>query len=151
MLSRLRNVPRIKAAGHMASASPCTFFLIQVPLLLPSPMWLAAPCPVKHILQRPLLILFLQTVLRELFRGQPIRELEDRNLVQNLWGLEEGWQVERKRTWVLPLLDCYVMFLFKCVNTCFCSWNSSELSQDICNPDLKFHVCIFLISEFRLV
>lgn len=40
-------------------------FLSQVLPLLPSPMWLAAPCPTTLTLQCPLLVLFVQIVPRE--------------------------------------------------------------------------------------
>lgn len=48
--------------------------------------------------------------------------------------------MEGKMPHVCLLVDCYLMFMFKCVTTCFCPCNSSELSQDICNTGVRFHL-----------
>ena len=103
------------------------------------PTWLGATHLIR-LVYCPLLVLFVQII------GQPICGPEDHNYSPNTCEVLSGdGGMEGKMPHVCLLVDCYLMFMFKCVTTCFCPCNSSESAT----LTLDF-ICIFCHQLFHI-
>lgn len=139
MLIKLRAA---EPTGHVVSAFLCVPSPSHKPPFLNSATRLAAPCLVtRFTLQCPLLLVFVQIDSRG--KWSQTSQLVDRKTMIVAQIPVRSYTGRQGEALCPPFVDCYLMFIFKCVNSCFSPYNNSELSQDTCNTDLRLHVPIF--------